>query len=96
MFLNSGDLRLGDRIRVIGKEHETIPYDIRERIIWYLNKQAAPVDASTLVHEIGLSASYCRALPKLIRGLPFSDAVIFKNQFHALTEKNGPANWRGR
>lgn len=79
-FLNSGTIRVGDHVRVLDKEYETIPYDVRERIVWYLCQKSVPVEVSVLVREIGLSMAYCRAIPNLTRGLDVGHMILYKKQ----------------
>ena len=67
VFLDSGLINIGDEIIVRDKSHDSIPYNIADRIQWYLDKQDSPVPVSKLVFDIGLSISYCRAIPNLIR-----------------------------
>lgn len=65
-FLNNGVIKVGDAIVVGEKGFEAIPYRIDERIKWYLDKQDKPVPVSKLVFDIGLSNSYCRAIPNIV------------------------------
>ena len=76
-FLTDGRLGIGDSVRIEERQFENIPYDIKDRIVWYLSKREAPVPAITLVRDIGLSDSYCRVLPKLINGLDIEDMIVF-------------------
>lgn len=81
-FLNSGTIRVSDKLSIAKRQEEPIPYDIKERIRWYLNKQSAPVSALKLVQELGFSNSYLRALPSLLRKTPGIDLnlVLFKSK----------------
>jgi MOSC domain-containing protein YiiM len=80
-FLTPGAIHIGDSIRTRGVQYEPVPYDLKERISWYLNKQVLPVEVTTLVRDIGLSLSYCRAMPRLIRASGWADdAVIFQKR----------------
>ena len=65
-FLNNGVIKVGDAILVGDKSFDAIPYRIDDRIKWYLDKQAKPVPVSKLAFDIGLSNSYCRAIPNLV------------------------------
>lgn len=65
--LTSGTVRLGAKIIPQGVQFEAIPFDLKERIAWYLAKQQSPVPVTTFVRDVGLSLSYCRAVPSLIR-----------------------------
>ena len=66
-FLNNGVIKVEDAVLVGNKSFDTIPYRIDDRIKWYLDKQDKPVPVSKLAFEIGLSNSYCRAIPNLVR-----------------------------
>lgn len=66
-FLNNGVIKEGDAVLVGGKSFDAIPYRIDDRIKWYLDKQDKPVPVSKLAFDIGLSHSYCRAIPNLVR-----------------------------
>src|SRR4029078_9735854 len=69
-FLNSGHMRVGDRVIVTRACAEAIPYDIKTRIRWYLARQLEPVAASKLIFDLGLHSSYARALPAILRKMP--------------------------
>lgn len=81
-FLNDGIIRLGDSVTVIESVHEPIPYALKERIVWYLKKQKKPVPVTTMLEEIGLSPSYARAVPNLLRGIPkqLESLIYFKSK----------------
>ena len=66
-FLSNGVIKVGDAVVVGDKSFDTIPYRIDDRIKWYLDKQDKPVPVSKLAFDIGLSNSYCRAIPNLCR-----------------------------
>ena len=66
-FLNNGVIKVGDAVVVCDKSFDAIPYRIYDRIKWYLDKQDKPVPVSKLAFDIGLSNSYCRAIPNLVR-----------------------------
>lgn len=72
-FLNKGVICVGDEV-VIGQKHfEEIPYNVGERIRWYLRKCRCPVSVVQLVEDVGLSRSYCRAIPAIVRHTPDID-----------------------
>ena len=66
-FLNNGVIKVGDAVLVGDKSFDAIPYRIDDRIKWYLDKQDKPVPVSKLALDIGLSNSYCRAIPNIVR-----------------------------
>ena len=66
-FLNNGVIKVGDAVVVGDTSFDAIPYRIDDRIKWYLDKQDKPVPVSKLAFDIGLSNSYCRAIPNLVR-----------------------------
>lgn len=65
--INSGNIKIGDSITILKKEYESIPYKLGDRIKWYLDTLEKPIPVSELVVNIGLSKSYCRAVPNIIR-----------------------------
>jgi len=65
--LNTGVIRVGDTVEVLGKRFESIPYDIGDRIKWFLAKIETSIPVSKLVEEIGLPKSYCRAIPNILK-----------------------------
>ena len=65
--MNNGVIKVGDAVVVGDKSFDAIPYRIDDRIKWYLDKQDKPVPVSKLAFDIGLSNSYCRAIPNLVR-----------------------------
>lgn len=69
-FLTGGALSVGDDISSLGVQFEAIPYDLKQRLAWFLSRQPAPIEVTKLVHEVGLSLAYCRAIPNLLRGRP--------------------------
>lgn len=78
-FLNEGILRLGDPVVVGKREHDAIPYPIAERLEWFLRKRREPISATAFLLEVGLSNSYARALPALLRKIPpqLRELVVF-------------------
>jgi MOSC domain-containing protein YiiM len=81
-FLGRGTIRVGDAVRMTEMRFEPIPYEIPERLKWFLDKLSAPVRSDRLLHELGLSSSYARALPRLLAKLParYSQLVEFKTR----------------
>jgi hypothetical protein len=80
-FLNNGFIKVGDAVVVADKRFDAIPYRIDDRIKWYLDKQDKPVPVSKLAFDIGLSNSYCRAIPNLVRNRDDirSHLILYKN-----------------
>jgi MOSC domain-containing protein YiiM len=78
-FLTSGTFRIDDRVvQKAGVSFEPIPFDLRERIAWYLQRQESPVPVTKFVRDVGLSLSYCRAVPNLLKGIPGAkDKILF-------------------
>jgi len=76
-FLTSGTIRLGAKVAPRGVLYEAIPFDLKERIAWYLAKQPSPVPVTTFVRDVGLSMSYCRAVPSLIKDIPGAAEKVF-------------------
>jgi hypothetical protein len=68
-FLNAGTLSLGDELVVTEQKFEPIPYNVNERIQWFLSKGNAPAAAGQLMEAIGLPSSYARAMPRLLEKL---------------------------
>lgn len=87
-FLNSGQINIGDSFSISDEQLEAIPYDVKDRIKWYISQQSKPVEAVKLVYDIGLAKSYLRALPSLIRRTPEIDpaSIVFKS--HAKLAEN--------
>lgn len=69
--LHGGDVRVGDPVRVLGVTLDAWPEDWRERVERVLG--AVPggsvVSYAQLAHLAGIQTSYCRAFPRLLRGL---------------------------
>ncbi|MCS0351525.1 hypothetical protein ND920_07785 [Vibrio ordalii] len=66
-IVHEGIIKCGDNITILPEKYEGIPYQLADRIKWYLDKREKPVMVSELVSDIGLSKSYCRAVPNIIR-----------------------------
>lgn len=67
VVLNKGEISIGDKVTVLEEKYESIPYKLSDRIKWYLDSIDKPIFVSELVLKIGLSKSYCRAIPALIK-----------------------------
>jgi len=80
--LKGGDIRLGDTVKVLAERHEAIPYGLADRIKWYLDKHPTAILVADLVNAIGLSSSYCRAVPNSIRHRLDIDKnlILYKNK----------------
>ena len=68
--IQGGTININDSIHFKEKQFDPIPYSIADRIKWYLQQQEKPVLASKLVEDIGLSKSYCRAIPSMLKNRP--------------------------
>jgi len=79
--IQKGFIAVGDNVVITDEYLEEIPYEIGDRIEWYLSKNSDPIHASNLLWEIGLSNSYARALPRLIAKLPeqYQKKVLYKS-----------------
>ncbi|MFT7235569.1 MAG: hypothetical protein ACI9QV_001150 [Methylophagaceae bacterium] len=66
-IIKAGRIQLGDTVTVFARTYEPIPYALADRIKWYLQRNPAPIYAADLVSAIGLSTSYCRAVPTVLR-----------------------------
>ncbi len=84
-FLNAGTIRCGDSVRVTQGVEEPVPYEPAARIAWYLAKRSEPISASRLLFEVGLPRGYARALPAILRKLPFipAERVVFASRQRA-------------
>ncbi len=65
-FLNSGSISIGDAFSVTEQKYEPIPYELKERVRWFLRKQDAGLAATDLVHTLGLPSSCARVLPAIL------------------------------
>jgi len=85
-FLNAGTIRVYDGVEVLGREYEHVPYELSHRLEWYLSKSRSTVGVLDLLHEIGLSRSYARAIPNLLKKVApeLRDRVRFANPRHSL------------
>jgi MOSC domain-containing protein YiiM len=66
-FLNAGRISVGDEFTVTTEKFEPIPYEIGERIRWFIRQHHGSGAIADLSHAIGLPASYRRAIPSLLR-----------------------------
>lgn len=62
-----GLIRIGDSIIVGPQMYEEIPYNLKDRVKWYIDKCDAPIHVVDLVGAIGLSKSYCRVMPGIVK-----------------------------
>jgi MOSC domain-containing protein YiiM len=74
--IQAGRIQLGDTVTVLEQRHEAIPYALADRIKWYLERHPVPIYAVDLVKAIGLSASYCRAVPNVLRNRKDIDVAL--------------------
>lgn len=65
-----GEVTTGQRFVVKDVEFEEIPYETKDRIAWYMSKHEGSIGVTSLVHEVGLSLSYCRAIPTILKSRP--------------------------
>lgn len=80
-FLDSGKVSIGDELTVSVKS-DPIPYNIKDRVSWFLEQRSSPILARDLLWEVGLSTTYARSLPNLLRSLSPSvrELVQFESQ----------------
>jgi len=81
--LNSGTITKDSKISLdTSYSLEAIPYKLSDRIEWYLKKIDEPIFVQDLVQAIGLSPSYCRAVPNIIRNSSKIDKtkILYKNK----------------
>jgi MOSC domain-containing protein YiiM len=65
--LNAGTINVNDKIEISKTESfDEIPYDIKERIQWYLDQQETPVSASQIIVDLGFTKSIERALLRMV------------------------------
>lgn len=82
-ILTPGEIKLGDAMQLLTDEqYPRIPYRFSDRIKWYLEQHPEPIYAAELVDRIGFSASYCRAIPRAIKGREDIDPalILFKKR----------------
>src|SRR5262249_6007355 len=68
-FLNAGTMSVGDGFAVTEQRCEPIPYALKDRIRWLLDKDGPSAVASDLVHELGLPSSYAGAIGRVAQKL---------------------------
>jgi hypothetical protein len=80
--VQAGPINVGDSISLTNERYAPIPYDFADRVKWYLEKTTGDIWASDLVYDIGLSSSYCRALPNILRNRSDIEKsrILFKNK----------------
>lgn len=79
-IIKAGKITIGDEISQLNDQYEPIPYAASDRIKWFLQTNPTPIFAAELVKNLGLPASYCRALPSIIKKHPEIDSrlVLYK------------------
>lgn len=82
LFLNAGEIYLGDKVETRGVRHEPVPYAAKDRIRWALERKTEPVTASTLLFECGVPIGYARALPRFLAAMPpsLAELVMFTSR----------------
>lgn len=65
--LNKGKIKIGDTLTVLDITYDSIPYTIKDRIMWYLDQQKNPVSIKKLAYGISVSPSYYRAIPNMLK-----------------------------
>lgn len=83
--ISTGTIRLGDSVVISKQIFAPIPYAIPDRIKWYLNQLTSPIFVTDLVDGIGLSRSYCRAIPNILKGRTDIDASKVRYKSKQLT-----------
>lgn len=80
-FLNSGNIIVGNEIKILETKFEPIPYKIEDRIIWFLEKQNKTVTTQQLLEGVGLSNGFRRAIPAYLKRIDekYKKMVEFKN-----------------
>lgn len=89
-FLNPGEIVIGDEVDILQKKLEAIPYEVKARVRWYIDKLKQPISIKQLAHELGLSKSYYRAIPNMLKkmGSKYIDLVDYPSKRkHSLLEK---------
>ncbi|MEP4857523.1 MAG: hypothetical protein ABJV60_10685, partial [Lentilitoribacter sp.] len=78
--VSEGHISLGDPALVSSMSvDEAIPHDLPARIAWFLSKSNKPLTCAEIVDGIGLSRSYCRAIPAIVRKSPIIDSSMVKS-----------------
>ena len=78
-ILNDGSVKVGDELTVVGKKHESIPYEPCDRIKWILDRTERTFKAKELTSAVALRTSYCRVLPRYLKrlGKSYVSRVVF-------------------
>jgi MOSC domain-containing protein YiiM len=78
-IVNSGTVNVGDSLSVLGKLHESVPYEPFERVKWFLDKTNERISARDLTSAIALQRTYCRVLPRYLNrlGSKYASKVVF-------------------
>ena len=71
-FLNAETMSVGDGFVVTEQRCEPIPYALKDRIRWLLDKEGASTVATDLVHQLGLPSSYAGAIGRVAQKLAAS------------------------
>lgn len=76
-----GVISKDDDVFVLGKQFEEIPYELKDRIEWYLANPNHSKHLLDMIDFIGLSKSYCRAIPNILKKRPdLLSQIIFKGK----------------
>jgi MOSC domain-containing protein YiiM len=88
-ILEGGTIRVGDRVALTGEKCDNIPYDIIDRLAWYIDRVDECVNVMTLLNDIGLSPSYARAMPSYLKRLPprYRERVVFNGAAKRVSER---------
>lgn len=78
-FLTAGRICVKDEVRILPEVVEAVPYATLERLVWFLDKNRAPINTRDLLWALGLPMGYARALPALLKKLggDYQDRVQF-------------------
>lgn len=93
LFLNAGEIRLGDAVDSRGVQHQPVPYVAKDRIRWALERRSEPVTAARLLFECGVPIGYARALPRFLETFPpnLAALVMFESRSKTRTEQRALA-----
>jgi len=69
-FLNRGAISVGDEFTITDQRYEAIPYELKDRVQWFLKNHNMPGAATDLIHKIGLPASCTRFMSRLLQKRP--------------------------
>jgi hypothetical protein len=73
-IVKQGIVRVGDPIVIFG-QMGAIPYSVKDRVKWYLDRTPGTIRAKDLLFEIGAPPGYARALPRMLKG--YEGRVVF-------------------